>query len=306
MIYDSEIDKETWAFIEKTKSFYSDELLSYSIEQQRLEYNQMCRAFDTHRQYELIIKTEEWNTIPVRIYEPQNSVGTLIYFHGGGFVVGDLDSHHDVCANLAEKSQLRVVSVAYSLAPEHKHPAQFNDAYHAVKIASNTYPEPLIVAGDSAGGNLAACVCHSLRSTDINLSGQVLIYPSLGTNMDSKSFIIHSNAPLLSTKDMLYYKKIRCENDVPEDDATFAPLNDEDFSNLPPTIVFTAACDPLVDDGEKYCEKITNSGGLAKWINEAGLVHGYLRARSEVARASNSFERIAFAAASLAQKKWPY
>jgi acetyl esterase len=306
MIYDSEIDKETWAFIEKTKSFYSDELLSYSIEQQRLEYNQMCRAFDTHRQYKLIIKTEEWDTIPVRIYEPQNSMGTLIYFHGGGFVVGDLDSHHDVCANLAEKSQLRVVSVAYSLAPEHKHPAQFNDAYHAVKIASNTYPEPLIVAGDSAGGNLAACVCHSLRSTDINLSGQVLIYPSLGTNMDSKSFIIHSNAPLLSTKDMLYYKKIRCENDVPEDDATFAPLNDEDFSNLPPTIVFTAACDPLVDDGEKYCEKITNSGGLAKWINEAGLVHGYLRARSEVARASNSFERIAFAAASLAQKKWPY
>ena len=306
MIYDSEIDKETWAFIEKTKSFYSDELLSYSIEQQRLEYNQMCRAFDTHRQYELIIKTEEWDTIPVRIYEPQNSMGTLIYFHGGGFVVGDLDSHHDVCANLAEKSQLRVVSVAYRLAPEHKHSAQFNDAYHAVKIASNTYPEPLIVAGDSAGGNLAACVCHSLRSTDINLSGQVLIYPSLGTNMDSKSFIIHSNAPLLSTKDMLYYKKIRCENDVPEDDATFAPLNDEDFSNLPPTIVFTAACDPLVDDGEKYCEKITNSGGLAKWINEAGLVHGYLRARSEVARASNSFERIAFAAASLAQKKWPY
>ena len=306
MIYDSEIDKETWAFIEKTKSFYSDELLSYSIEQQRLEYNQMCRAFDTHRQYELIIKTEEWDTIPVRIYEPQNSMGTLIYFHGGGFVVGDLDSHHDVCANLAEKSQLRVVSVAYSLAPEHKHPAQFNDAYHAVKIASNTYPEPLIVAGDSAGGNLAACVCHSLRSTDINLSGQVLIYPSLGTKMDSKSFIIHSNAPLLSTKDMLYYKKIRCENDVPEDDATFAPLNDEDFSNLPPTIVFTAACDPLVDDGEKYCEKITNSGGLAKWINEAGLVHGYLRARSEVVRARNSFERIAFAAASLAQKKWPY
>ena len=306
MIYDSEIDKETWAFIEKTKSFYSDELLSHSIEQQRLEYNQMCRAFDTHRQYELIITTEKWDTIPVRIYEPQNSIGTLIYFHGGGFVVGDLDSHHDVCASLAEKSQLRVVSVAYSLAPEHKHPAQFNDAYHAVKIASNTYPEPLIVAGDSAGGNLAACVCHSLRSTDINLSGQVLIYPSLGTKMDSKSFIIHSNAPLLSTKDMLYYKKIRCENDVPEDDATFAPLNDEDFSNLPPTIVFTAACDPLVDDGEKYCEKITNSGGLAKWINEAGLVHGYLRARSEVARARNSFERIAFAAVSLAQKKWPY
>ena len=306
MIYDSEIDKETWAFIEKTKSFYSDELLSYSIEQQRLEYNQMCRAFDTHRQYELIIKTEEWDTIPVRIYEPQNSMGTLIYFHGGGFVVGDLDSHHDVCANLAEKSQLRVVSVAYSLAPEHKHPAQFNDAYHAVKIASNTYPEPLIVAGDSAGGNLAACVCHSLRSTDINLSGQVLIYPSLGTNMDSKSFIIHSNAPLLSTKDMLYYKKIRCENDVPEDDATFAPLNDEDFSNLPPTIVFTAACDPLVDDGENYCKKITNAGGLAKWFNEAGLVHGYLRARSEVVRARKSFERISFAAASLAQKKWPY
>ena len=306
MKYDSEIDKETWAFIEKTQSFYSDELLSYSIEQQRSEYNQMCRAFDTHKQYELTITTEKWDTIPVRIYEPQNLMGTLIYFHGGGFVVGDLDSHHDVCADLAERSLLRVVSVAYSLAPEYKHPAQFNDAYYAVQIASNTYPGPLILAGDSAGGNLAASVSHSLRSSDINLLGQVLIYPSLGTNMDSKSFIIHSNAPLLSTKDMLYYKKIRCENDVPDDDVTFAPLNDVDFSNLPPTIVFTAACDPLVDDGENYCEKITNAGGLAKWINETGLVHGYLRARSEVARASNSFERIAFSAASLAQKKWPH
>ncbi len=84
MKYDSEIDKETWAFIEKTQSFYSDELLSYSIEHQRSEYNQMCRAFDTHKQYELTITTKKWDTIPVRIYEPKNLMGTLIYFHGGG------------------------------------------------------------------------------------------------------------------------------------------------------------------------------------------------------------------------------
>ena len=81
---------------------------------------------------------------------------------------------------------------------------------------------------------------------------------------------------------------------------------DKDFSNLPPTVVFTAACDPLVDDGKNYCAKIINAGGAAKWVNESGLVHGYLRARSTVMRASNSFESIANAAAFLAKKKWPY
>jgi len=306
MIYDSEIDQETWAFIKRTQSFYSKELLSYSIEQQRSEYNQMCYAFDNHKPYELSIKSEKWDTIPVRIYEPKAPIGTLIYYHGGGFVVGDLESHHEVCAELTEKSQLRVVSVAYRLAPEHKHPAQFNDAFRAVQIAAKTFPEPLIVAGDSAGGTLAASVCHNARATNINLSGQVLIYPSLGTDMNTSSFMTHANAPLLTTKDMLYYKQVRCENNVPEDDPTFAPLNDKDFSNLPPTVVFTASCDPLVDDGEKYCAKIIDAGGAAEWINEVGLVHGYLRARSSVIRASNSFERIANAAAFLAKKKWPY
>ena len=306
MKYDIEIDKETWAFIQKTESFYNNEILFPTPEKQRFEYNRMCRAFSENEKYRLKIKTLEWDSIPVRIYEPKVSIGTLIYYHGGGFVVGDLESHHDVCAELADKSQLRVVSVGYRLAPEHKHPAQFNDAFHATKIASSCYPEPLIIAGDSAGGNLAASVCHSIRSTNINLSGQVLIYPSLGTNMDSSSFTNHANAPLLSTKDMLYYKQIRCENTVPEDDPTFAPLNDNDFSSLPPTIVFTAACDPLVDDGENYCAKIINAGGAARWINEPGLVHGYLRARSTVGRARKSFNSIIRAAVSLAKKEWPY
>tara|TARA_B110000908_G_scaffold81223_1_gene97406 strand:- start:19 stop:303 length:285 start_codon:yes stop_codon:yes gene_type:complete len=90
MKYDIEIDKETWAFIQKTESFYNNEILFPTPEQQRFEYNRMCRAFSENEKYRLKIKTLEWDSIPVRIYEPKVSIGTLIYYHGGGFVVGGL------------------------------------------------------------------------------------------------------------------------------------------------------------------------------------------------------------------------
>ena len=306
MQYDEEINQQTWAFIRKTESFYSKDLVSPTIEQKRIKYNRMCLAFFVPYEYKIQVQTMDWDGIPVRLYEPSNPIGTLLYYHGGGFVVGDLESHDDVCAELAYESQLRVVSVAYRLAPEHKHPAQFNDALQAVQHAAKVYVTPLILSGDSAGGNLAAAVCHYLRTTDIKLAGQLLIYPTLGRKMDSGSFVTHADAPLLPLKDMIYYRDIRCSGSIPKNDPTFAPLDDRDFTKLPPTIIFTAACDPLADDGPEYCSKILKAGGKAHCINEAGLVHGYLRARTSVDRARESFERIISAAVFLAKGQWPY
>ncbi len=306
MQYDTDIDQQTWAFIRKTERFYSDDLVSPVIEQQRYEYDEMCRAFWTGHPDGISVETLEWDQIPVRIYEPTDPMGTLVYYHGGGFVVGGLESHDDVCAELASETKLRVISVGYRLAPEHKHPAQFNDAFRALQIASSTYPAPLIVCGDSAGGNLAAAVCHHTRSRNIKLAGQILIYPTLGINMDSGSYLTHAHAPMLTLDDMLHYKDIRCEKDTQINDPTFAPLNDIDFTALPATVVFTAACDPLADDGEHYCSAILNAGGKAYCLNETGLVHGYLRARASVDRAKDSFDRIIAAAISLAKGEWPY
>lgn len=306
MQYETEIDEQTWAFIRKAESFYSDDMTEPTVEQQRQEYDRMCRAFFVDYPKELNIETSQWDGIPVRIYQPTKPIGTLVYYHGGGFVVGGLESHDDVCAELAYQSGLRVISVAYRLAPEHKHPAQFDDAMHALQIASNRYPAPLIVAGDSAGGNIAAAISHHARKTDMQLAGQILVYPTLATQMVTGSYIEHANAPLLTCEDMIFYRDVRCKNDAPTNDPTFAPLDDTDFAALPPTVIFTAACDPLADDGKNYRDAIIAAGGKAHWVNEAGLVHMYLRARTTVARAKDSFERIVASTVILAKGEWPY
>jgi acetyl esterase len=306
MQYDKLIDKQTWAFIHKTEAFYAGSATTPSIDEQRAEYDRMCRAFYAGNPDELDIKTCKWDDIPMRIYQPPQIVGTLLYCHGGGYVVGGLESHDDVCAELAIRANLRVISIAYRLAPEHKHPAQFDDVVASMIKISDLYSTPLILAGDSAGGNLAAAACHHARELNIALAGQLLIYPSLGIKMDSGSFIEHANAPLLTRDDMVYYKKVRCENDIPIGDPTFAPLEDTDFTGLPPTVIFTAACDPLADDGKSYQSAIVQAGGKAHWINEAGLIHGYLRARTSADRAKDSFGRIVDAATVLANGQWPY
>lgn len=304
--YETEIDAQTWAFIRETEGYYSDDMVGQTIEQQRLEYDTMCRAFACGYPEGLCVETAAWDGISVQIYLPDAPSGTLLYYHGGGYVVGGLESHDDVCAELADRTGLRVVSVDYRLAPEHMHPAQFDDAMSALRIASERYPAPLIVAGDSAGGNLAAAVSHRARDIGIELAGQVLIYPTLGTNMDAGSYLTHANAPLLTRGDILFYRDVRCENSIPENDPTFAPLNDTNFADLPPTVIITAACDPLADDGKLYQAAIAQAGGKAHWVNEAGLVHGYLRARKTVDRARRSFDRIVAAASAMAKGEWPY
>jgi acetyl esterase len=110
----------------------------------------------------------------------------------------------------------------------------------------------------------------------------------------------------LTLDDILFYEKMRFAGEKPEHDPTYAPLHDSDFSGLPPTVVVTADCDPLRDDGPTYCDRIIAAGGNAHWINEPGLVHGYLRARTTVTRAADSFERISVAIEALGQGIWSY
>ena len=124
--------------------------------------------------------------------------------------------------------------------------------------------------------------------------------------MSQGSYIEHANAPLLTLDDIRFYETVRYQGTTPQNDPTYAPLHDVDFSGLPPTVVVTADCDPLRDDGQAYCDRITAAGGQAHCINEAGLVHGYLRARTSVRRAADSFERISVAIEALGQGIWSY
>ncbi|WP_425085587.1 alpha/beta hydrolase [Ruegeria profundi] len=306
MDYERLIDEETWAFIRRTAESYPDDAVGLSIEDQRKVYDAMCQDFRQPRPEGVKVQDLSANGVPVRLYTAGQPTRTVVYFHGGGFVVGGLDSHDDVCAEICAQTGYRIVAVDYRLCPEYVHPAQFQDCWTATNWAAEEFGDPMILAGDSAGGNLAASVAHHARGRLENILGQVLIYPGLGGDTSKGSYIEHAHAPLLTLQDIKFYETVRCGGPAPSGDPTFAPLQDTDFSNLPPTVVITADCDPLRDDGSDYCAAIQSAGGRAEWINEPGLVHGYLRARTSVKRAADSFERISIAIEALGQGIWSY
>lgn len=289
------IDPATWAFIARTNACYPADTANRSIAEQRRIYDAMARRFHSGYPVGVTASDETIGGVPCRRYH--GAKPTVIYLHGGGSVVGGLHSHDDVCAEICARTRLSVVSVDYRLAPENPHPAAYDDALAVARIIAQT--GSTLLAGDSDGGNLAAAVAHEMRH-DPALSGLVLIYAGLGGNMDQGSYITHANAPMLTRDDISYYSRIRHAGGVsPGYDPTAFPLHSKDFAGLPPTIAFSAECDPLADDGRDYCARITAAGGSATWHLERGLVHGYLRARHSVPRAAHSFDRIITAIATL-------
>lgn len=308
--YTKLIDAETWAFIERTNSYYPPDTIDYTIAEQRGIYDRLCREFFAGYPESVTAQTTVTATpshdIPIRIYRtaaPQ-SAAMVLYFHGGGFILGGLDSHDDVCAELCARTGYEVVSVDYRLAPEHRHPAAFNDVISAFEWAATSYKHPILLCGDSAGGNLAAAVSHATRGHPRKPIGQVLVYPGLGGDRSGASYTAHAEAPMLTLRDLDFYKDIRSGGGDRSDDATLAPLADTDFSDLPPTVLITAECDPLSSDGEAYRDRIVAAGGRAIWLEEPGLVHGYLRARHTVGRARASFTRITDAVSALGKGEW--
>lgn len=298
--YRNLLDAPTWAFIHQTEAAYPADTASLSIADQRAIYDRMCRAF--FRGYPPGVTAEDRaiGGVPCRLY-PGGGPATVVYLHGGGFVVGGLHSHDDVCAEIRARTGLTVVSVDYRLSPEHQHPAAFEDASAAIRAL----PGPLVLAGDSAGGNLAAAAAHTLR--DPRILGQVLIYPALGGDRQAGSYVTHANAPMLTAADVDFYGGIRHGGAwPPPGDPTVSPLQDSDFSRLPMTLVIGAECDPLHDDAPAYATAVRAAGGLAHAVTARGLVHGYLRARATVPRAAESFELITATIAAFAEGRWPF
>ncbi|PDQ21371.1 esterase [Mesorhizobium sanjuanii] len=308
--YKTLIDAETWAFIERTNSYYPPDTIDYTIAQQREIYDRMCREFFAGYPEGVTAETTAIATpshaIPIRIYRTPapEAAAMVLYFHGGGFILGGLDSHDDVCAELCARTGLEVVSIDYRLAPEHLHPAAFDDAMSAFEWAATTYKRPILLCGDSAGGNLAAAVSHATRGHKRKPIGQVLIYAGLFGDRSKGSYVTHAEAPMLTTRDIEFYMHIRTGDEDRTGDLTLSPLADADFAYLPPTVLTTAQCDPLSSDGEAYRDRIIAAGGRAYWFEEPGLVHGYLRARHTVGRARTSFTRIVDAVSVLGRGEW--
>jgi acetyl esterase len=219
--------------------------------------------------------------IPVRVYRPGDGVlPTLLYFHGGCWIVGDLDSHDTDCRSLANRAGCQVISVDYRLAPEHPFPAAIDDGYAVLaEVAGHpetwaTDPQLLAVGGVSSGGNVAAAVAVMARDRGgPALAFQLLVYPVMDPSLDTSSYAQYGERHILTTETMRW----SWEQYVPDPAERFhpyaAPLRATELRGLPPALVITAACDPLRDEAEAYGRRLEEDGVPAVVSRYPGMVH---------------------------------
>ena len=241
--------------------------------------------------------------IPLRIYWPEGDGPhpLLVFFHGGGWVIGDLDSHDGSCHSLTNAARCCVVSVGYRLAPEHRYPAPAEDCFAATRWVVEHADElgadasRVAVGGDSAGGNLAAVVALMARDRGgPTLHSQILAYPVTDYGFDTASYGANGDGSYgLSDSAMRWYWDLYLS--APEDGAQpyASPLRAEDLSGLPRALVITAEYDPLRDEGEPYAQRLTAAGTTTTYTCYEGVVHGFLGQADAVTEGRQAIEQIA-------------
>ena len=228
--------------------------------------------------------------IPLRLYRPLSSrraavskLPVLIYFHGGGWVIGDLDTHDTLCRELANGAGIAVVSVDYRMGPEHRFPAAVDDSIAATRWVQAQAGElgldaqRIAVGGDSAGGNLAAVVSLAFRdSGGVPLAYQLLIYPSTDMRRIAPSHTRNGQGYLLTSDTIAYFQGHYLADPRLELDSRASPLLHPDLRNLPPALVLTAGYDPLRDEGIEYAQRLSLAGNRATHIGFERQIHGFI------------------------------
>ena len=229
--------------------------------------------------------------IPLRIYRPtlDTQLPGLVYFHGGGWVIGDLETHDNVCRHLAQQANCVVVAVDYRLAPEHPFPAALDDSFaatcwvvdHAAELGIDA--AWIAVGGDSAGGNLAATVCLKANALGApKLAHQLLVYPATDTAQDTPSYTENKEGYSLSAALMGWFWD-QYIGDQPRDNPMMAPILASDLSGVPSATVITAEYDPLRDEGEAYGERLKAAGVTTTITRYDGMIHGFFHMQDALA-----------------------
>lgn len=289
------------AFHKRCEDFYPADAVDADITQQRAWYDALCAAFDAPPPAGMVKEDGlVAGCIPVRHYRPAAvTTGTrLCYIHGGGFVVGSLDSHDAICAELSEAAGAELVSIDYRLSPEHVWPAAFEDCW-AVLVSLLQEGRPVVVIGDSAGGNLAAGIVLKARDEGLTgIVGQALIYPGLGGDLVSGSYVEMAEALGLSTADVAYYRDVY---KAPDDAAHAFPLRAAELAGLPPAFITGAYFDPLRDDARAYAARLILAGVPVEYREEKQMIHAWLRARFMSEGAKEGFAALCDAVSRMAR-----
>ena len=246
------------------------------------------------------------SSIPIRVYRPADARGIIVFYHGGGWVIGDLDTHDEPCRQLAAQSGATVVSVDYRLGPEAKFPAAVVDSYAALEWVASHRNElsnddaKIAVCGDSAGGNLSAVVC--LMARDLGgpaIAGQLLVYPGVDMLADYPSLEANGEGYVLTRETMNWFRTQYLNELSDAEDWRASPLRAESLAGLPPALVVTAEYDPLRDEGAAYAEALRNAGVEVTHSHYDGMVHIFFqlgpvidagaRAVAEVAATANEY-----------------
>jgi len=273
-------------------------------EQYQLRVAKLAPKLEVHRTADRRIPGPG-SELPVRIYQPREAkpgelFPVLLWFHGGGFVIGNLDTHDCACRMLCTQAECIVVAVDYRLAPEHKFPAAVEDclaalrwlALHGREIGAD--PARIAVGGDSAGGNLGA-VCAILARNEgfPKLAFQLLIYPCTAPEPETPSHRKFAEGYLLTRNTITWFYKqyLRSRSDV--NDFRFAPLIADDLSNLPPALVLVAGYDPLRDEGVDYARRLIEAGNRVTLVNYQGMIHGFYLMGAAIDAANRATEQSA-------------
>ncbi len=262
---------------------------SRTAEQRRLDYRELSLAnrgdvqpVASVRDLELVL---DGRTLRARLYTPANdeSKALVLYFHGGGFVVGDLDTHDALCRRLAADTRMRFLSVDYRLAPEHPFPAGIEDAVDSIRYVAahiGEFDDPdakLIVMGDSAGATLLTVACALTRGEDLAIAAQVVIYPTLGPELFTDSVHTYGEGHVLDVDHLRYDYGLYLGEWRDHSDPRVSPLMFEDLRGAPPAIVVFAQCDPLGVEAVAYAGLLEHFGVAVELLEAEGMIHGFLR-----------------------------
>ncbi len=296
------LDPQIAAYLEELKMLNAPPLETQTPEQARLN------NIDTKKRIggplkpvakieDHVVPTEDFD-IPIRIYTPEGEgpFPVFIYFHGGGWVTGDLNTHDALCCFICNETPCMVVAVDYRLAPEHKFPAAVVDALASTRWVLENISSfggshvKIAIGGDSAGGNLATVVAQHVEG----LCFQVLMYPVIDlSNLDTDSYLNFAEGYFLTRNGMAWFRDHYLKDEADRTHPDASPLLFDDLSKQPPALILTAGFDPLLDEGEAYAKRLKASGVSVEYICYEDKVHGFMTMATVVDDAAEAIKKCA-------------